>query len=82
MSQMPVEEQIKAALISLLSGIARSDGEVVGKEMGHLEEIVGREKDSLSPQLTHFLERRSYAKALTWLGGEAPAAGSCGPRER
>ena len=79
MSQLSAEEEIKSALISLLDGITRSDGNTVGVEMGRLDEIVKREKDSLSPQLAHFLERRSYAKALTWLGGEAPAAGSCGP---
>jgi hypothetical protein len=82
MSQLSVEEEIKAALVSLFDGIARSNGDTVGAEMGRLDEIVKREKDSLSPQLAHFLERRSYAKALTWLGGEAPAAGSCGPRKQ
>jgi hypothetical protein len=79
MSQTYPEAQIKGALISLLNGIKASDGPVVAKEMAVLDDIVARQGDSLPPQLGHFLERRSYAKALVWLGGEAPAAGTCGP---
>jgi hypothetical protein len=79
MSQTSAEEQIKGALVSLLNGIKVSDGDTVAKEMTRLDDLVASRGDSLPPQLAHFLERRSYAKALVWLGGEAPAAGSCGP---
>ena len=79
MSQTSAEEQIKGALVSLLNGIKVSDGDTVAKEMIRLDDLVASRGDSLPPQLAHFLERRSYAKALVWLGGEAPAAGSCGP---
>lgn len=81
MSQTYPADQVKEALISLLNGIKASDGPTVSKEMAVLDEIVARHGHSLPPQLGHFLERRSYAKALVWLGGEAPAAGACGPRK-
>ncbi len=29
------------------------------------------------PQLRHFLEKRSYQKALEFIAGETPAAGTC-----
>jgi hypothetical protein len=43
--------------------------------------LVGEGRGSLHPQLVHFLERRSYPKALLFLGGESGIpAGSCGGR--
>ena len=78
---MTAESEIKAALISLLDGIKSSDGAVVAREMERLDAALAAGRDTLSPQLAHFLERRSYAKALTLLGGESPAAGACGPRK-
>jgi len=61
---------IKESLISLLDSIKRSDGPRVAQEMARL--------DDLHPQLAHFLERRSYAKALAFLGGaEDIPAGAC-----
>ena len=77
---MTAESEIKAALISLLDGIKRSDGPAITQEMERLDAALATSPGALSPQLTHFLERRSYAKALTLLGGESPAAGACGPK--
>jgi len=46
-----------------------------------LDDFVGRGRVGLHPQLVHFLERRSYAKALMFLGGETDIpAGACGGR--
>ena len=78
---MTAESEIKAALISLLAGIKSSDGPLISREMQRLDEFLAAGKAAHSPQLAHFLERRSYAKALTLLGGESPAAGACGPRK-
>jgi len=75
------ETQIKASLISLLAGIKAADGAVVAAEMARLDELLGRGRAALHPQLAHFLERRSYAKALMFLGGESDIpAGACGGR--
>jgi len=76
-----METQIKASLISLLAGIKAADGQTVAAEMARLDDFVGRGRVGLHPQLVHFLERRSYAKALMFLGGETDIpAGACGGR--
>lgn len=80
---MPLEPQIKAALISLLAGIKRSDGAVIAQEMERLDDLLvrGRADGTLHPQLEHFLEKRSYAKAVMFLGGETDIPlGACGGR--
>lgn len=74
--------EIKESLVMLLDGISRSDGPVVAREMGRLEAMLERDRPRLRAQLVHFLERRSYAKALAYLGGETPPAGACGGREK
>ena len=65
-----METQIKDALISLLAGIKAADGQVVVAEMTRLDEALARGRGTLHPQLVHFLENRSYAKAVMFLGGE------------
>ncbi|MDO8544277.1 MAG: hypothetical protein Q7S40_27880 [Opitutaceae bacterium] len=74
-----METEIKTALISLLAGIKAADGQVVADEMARLDEFVSRGRAGLHPQLVHFLENRSYAKALMFLGGETNIpVGACG----
>jgi len=46
--------------------------------LARLDEIVREQKLDLHPRLRHFLENRSYQKAVTWLRGETPEKGSCG----
>ncbi len=78
-----MEPQIKASLISLLDAIKRSDGQRVVSEMERLDGFLlrGQTDGSLHPQLEHFLEKRSYAKALMFLGGETDIpVGACGGR--
>ena len=76
-----MEERIKESLIVLMDGIKRADGGAVAREMDRLEAYLGEGRDTLHPQLVHFLERRSYPKALMFLGGETDIpAGSCGGR--
>ena len=75
------ESKIKNSLSALLDGIAHSDGTVIAHEMACLDEFLGQGRGELHPQLIHFLERRSYAKALTFLGGESDIpVGICGGR--
>ena len=78
-----METQIKDSLIALLDAIKRSDGQVLAKQVGVLEDYLDKGRGVLHPQLVHFLERRSYAKALMFLGGETEIpAGACGGREK
>jgi len=76
-----MEAQIKESLIALLAGIKTSDGAVIAREMRKLDEFLDAGRDTLHPQLVHFLEKRSYAKAKLFLGGanDIPA-GICGGR--
>ena len=78
-----MEPQIKESVRALLDGIKRSDGKVIADEMARLDDFLahGRAAGGLHPQLAHFLENRSYAKALMFLGGETDIpAGACGGR--
>jgi len=76
-----MEEQIKKSLIALMDGIKRADDGAVAAQMALLDGYLGQARETLNPQLIHFLERRSYPKALMFLGGEsAIPAGSCGGR--
>ena len=78
-----MEAKIKASLIALLDGIKQSDGKVIAEEMGHLDDFLAAGRGQLHPQLVHFLERRSYAKAVAFLGGEENIpAGACGGRPK
>ena len=76
-----MEELIKEALIALLDGVKRADGGAIAAQMARLDGLLGEARGTLHPQLVHFLERRSYPKALMFLGGESDIpAGSCGGR--
>ena len=74
-----MESEIKASLIALLNGIKSADGKMIAAATTHLDGIVERCRTGLHPQLVHFLERRSYNKALMFLGGETNIPpGICG----
>ncbi len=76
-----METQIKASLILLLDGIKRADGVVIAAQMEKLDDFLVQGRAEMHPQLVHFMERRSYAKALLFLGGESDIpVGSCGGR--
>lgn len=80
---MPAQE-IKTALESFDSAVKNADGAGISAALTRLEALLAAHRDELHPQLVHFLEGRSYAKALLWLGGESgfakPASppGGCG----
>ncbi len=76
-----MESQIKHSLTALLGAIKSADGQVVADEMAKLDDYLERGRPGLHPQLVHFLENRSYAKALMFLGGESDIpVGVCGGR--
>jgi hypothetical protein len=76
-----METQIKAALIILLDSIKNSNGPVVVEQMEKLDGFLEQGRAELHPQLVHFLEKRSYAKAVMFLGGESDIpVGICGGR--
>jgi len=70
-------EEIKKCLRVITTPKAAKPGEL-GESLRRLDEIVKDSKADLPPRLRHFLENRSYAKALVWLEGEEPEKGVCG----
>ena len=76
-----MEAQIKTSLERLLAAIKAADGQVIADEMVKLDDLLERGRAGLHPQLVHFLQNRSYAKALMFLGGESDIpVGVCGGR--
>lgn len=76
-----METQIKDSLIALMAGIKAADGQTIADQMVRLDEFLARGRAGLHPQLVHFLENRSYAKALMFLGGDTDIpVGACGGR--
>ena len=76
-----METQIKASLEALLAGIAAGKGQVIADEMARLDGYLEQGKATLHPQLVHFLQNRSYAKAVMFLGGKSDIpVGVCGGR--
>jgi hypothetical protein len=76
-----METKIKETLMALMDGIKRADGDAIAAGMAELDGYLEKGRARLNPQLVHFLERRSYPKALQFLGGESEIpAGSCGGR--
>jgi hypothetical protein len=79
-----MESRIKDTLILLLASIKSADGPAVAAAMEQLDGFLAESGPSLHPQLAHYLQNRSYAKALAWLGGESGFAqpsnppGGCG----
>jgi predicted component of type VI protein secretion system len=79
------ESNIKAALIRFNGAIKSADGAALSVALTEIETLLGAHRDELHPQLRHYLEGRSYAKALAWLGVDDSAAarpssppGGCG----
>lgn len=77
-------QEIKTALETFDFAVKNGDGAGISAALTRLEALLAAHRDKLHPQLVHFLEGRSYAKALLWLGGESgfakPASppGGCG----
>ncbi len=80
-----VETEIKGALIRFNEAIKNSDGNALSDALSQVEALLAAHRDHLHPQLRHYLEGRSYAKATAWLGAgsewNTPAGsppGGCG----
>ncbi len=72
--------QIQGSLIDLVAGMKHPDTHKMLQGMERLDSLLATHRDALDPRLAHFLERRSYAKALEFLTGGKPAGGVCGTK--
>jgi hypothetical protein len=81
---MSTQRQVREALERFDAAVKRGDGAAISQVLSELERLLTAHRAELHPQLVHFLEGRSYAKALAYLGGESgfakPASppGGCG----
>ncbi len=66
---------VREELEKMKRAVARGDGDGIASALSRLDEIVRTERDRLPPRLVHFLERRSYEKAGSFLDEEAAAGG-------
>jgi predicted component of type VI protein secretion system len=74
------DTQIKEALIRFNEAIKRADGLALSAALNEVEALLAAHREVLHPQLRHYLEGRSYAKALAWLGaGDELAARPASP---
>jgi len=69
------EAKLKEALIRFNAGIKVADGNAISAALNDVEALLAANRAALHPRLVHFLEGRSYAKALAFLGGEGDAVG-------
>ena len=70
-----IESKLKAALIRFTDGIKVADGAAISMALNEVETLLAAHRPELNPRLVHFLEGRSYAKALAYLGGAGNAMG-------
>ncbi len=76
-----METQIKDALGALLEAIKAADKQGIAGNMAKLDDYLAAGRETLHPQLVHFLANRSYAKAHLFLGGVSDIpVGVCGGR--
>lgn len=72
---------LKDHLNRLMTAIKDGDGPGINAAMDAVESVLEANRAGLHPQLVHFLEQRSYAKALLFLGGAGDIpVGRCGGR--
>jgi hypothetical protein len=70
-----IETKLKEALIRFNGGIKAADGAAISVALNEVEALLTANRAELHPRLVHFLEGRSYAKALEFLGGDGSALG-------
>jgi hypothetical protein len=75
------EEKLRHALERFDAAARAGDGSAISQALNDIEALHGAHRSELHPQLAHFLEGRSYAKALAWLGGKSGAGRPSSPPE-
>lgn len=76
---MTTQQRVRETLQQFDSAVKRADGAAISNSLGELDRLLAAHRHELHPQLVHFLEGRSYAKALLYLGGESEFAKPASP---
>lgn len=64
--------EIQAALMAAAKAIKEANGVATVEALDRIERFLTAHRHELHPQFAHFLERRSYAKALQWIQAGQP----------
>ena len=72
MPQPMDETEIKAALMAMTGAIKEANGAATIDALNRVEQFLADHRAGLHLQFAHFLERRSYAKALAWIEAGNP----------
>lgn len=59
--------RIQRILIDLTQAMSAADKTPMIQGMQSLDEIAAKSSPEIPPRLMHFLQQRSYAKAIAWL---------------
>jgi hypothetical protein len=70
-------DEIKSCLQVITNPKEAKPGEF-RETLARLDILLVQEKENIHPRLRHFLEKRSYLKAVTWIEGGSPEKGICG----
>jgi len=71
-SMTAIEQQLCEALAEFMSASATRDAAKIGAALTRIEGLRRQLGDGLHPMLRHYLERRSYQKALDFLNSGRP----------
>ena len=66
--------RIHNALLAWKASLSPDSGDALVSSLRSLDALRAEAGNALHPQLAHFLERRSYEKALRWLEESSKAA--------
>jgi hypothetical protein len=76
----PSASEIRSALTTFIAASATRDSAKIAAALARVTELQRELGDSAHPMLRHYLERRSYQKALDFLNSGQPETGTpqCG----
>lgn len=63
-------QALERSLLRIVDSGKHVPADVFLDEIKHIDRLVAREKSTLPPMFRHFVEKRSYVKALKLLRGE------------
>jgi hypothetical protein len=70
-------DELKSSLHLITNPKEAKPGELLNA-LQKMDEVLNDRRTEIHPRLLHFLQNRSYQKALTWINGGEPAKGTCG----
>ena len=71
---MELQDQLYLTLKEMMKAIDKGEGEAIVASLGRIDEIGQRLGADAPPMLRHYIEKRSYSKALDFLEGRDESA--------